>query len=68
MTKTVRATKPGIYGRYREPGEVFEIAETRHFSSNWMENAPVSARLRAKPKSGEAPATQAEQSGGLAKA
>lgn len=37
MGHTVRATKKGYYGRLREPGDVFEISDDKHFSKNWME-------------------------------
>lgn len=33
----VRATNPGLYGQYREPGHEFEIKEEKHFSKKWME-------------------------------
>ena len=36
MTKTVMATRAGVYGHFREEGEVFEIATENHFSAFWM--------------------------------
>jgi len=36
MTKTVMATRAGVYGHFRDEGAVFEIATEAHFSPFWM--------------------------------
>ncbi len=47
MTKTVMATRAGVYGHFREEGEVFEIATENHFSAFWMtEISPEEALAR----------------------
>ena len=39
MTKSlvVTATRPGVYGHYREEGDVFELRDGKDFSEQWME-------------------------------
>ena len=36
MGITVRATKDGFYGRYRQPDEEFVIENEQDFSTQWM--------------------------------
>ena len=51
MSKHVRATRVGLYGHWREEGDVFEVAEDRHFSKTWMEE--ISAEEAARSQSSE---------------
>lgn len=38
----VEAMLPGFYGKYREPGDVFEVEDQHSVSSRWMK--PVSGK------------------------
>jgi hypothetical protein len=49
VTVKVRATAKGFYGYFREPGDVFEIAERDQFSARWMEAVEKSEPKPAKP-------------------
>lgn len=51
MSFKVKATKDGIYGKYRKAGDVFDVADSKALSSNWMkvmgEQSPVVAPVAA---------------------
>jgi hypothetical protein len=46
----VRATNPGIYGKYRKEGEEFEIVHDQHFSDRWMEMVKPEKRTKKKKR------------------
>jgi hypothetical protein len=47
MAIKVKATERGFLGKIREPGDVFEIADEKAFSKNWM------VKVTAKDKAAE---------------
>ncbi|QIB38127.1 hypothetical protein G3A56_09105 [Rhizobium oryzihabitans] len=59
MTKLVRALRAGVYGHLREEGDIFEVAEDRHFSKAWMEE--VSKNEAAKQRKAEQAVPEAER-------
>lgn len=40
----VIATRQGLYGHFREPGDEFEIADEQAFSDSWMEKLDKNGR------------------------
>lgn len=57
----VKATKEGYYGRYRVPGDTFEVAHVGHVGS-WMERlnqqAPTKPPMKPGVKPGVKPAVK----------
>ncbi len=50
----VKATKEGYYGRYRVPGDTFEVANARHVGS-WMERLDQQAPAKPPTQQGAQP-------------
>ncbi len=53
----VKATKEGYYGRYRVPGDTFEVAHARHVGS-WMERLDQQAPAKPPKQSSVKPAVK----------
>lgn len=46
----VRATKDGLFGRIRKPGDEFELSDEAQFSKRWMEKISGFSKKKADPK------------------
>lgn len=58
----VKALKHGLFGHYRNPGDVFEIQKEKQFSSKWM--AKVEAEKGSKSSKVAAEEAEAEVESG----